>query len=71
MENEILKFETQKNSKNLTNDEIEQKIIALNKQLEEKINELNNQTITEQILSKLKDDKNYYTICNDCKKKLS
>ena len=68
MENEILKFETEKNSKNLTDDEIEQKIIALNKQLEEKINELNNQTITEQILSKLKNDKNYYTICNDCKK---
>ena len=68
MENEILKFETEKNSKNLTDDEIEQKIIALNKQLEEKINELNNQTIKEEILSKLKDDKNYYTICNDCKK---
>ena len=68
MENEILKFETENNSKNLTNDEIEQKIIALNKQLEEKINELNNQTIKEEILSKLTNNKNYFTICNVCKK---
>ena len=67
MENEISKFEKEKKSQNLTSEEIERKMRALNKQLEEKINDLNNQTIKQIILVKYKDDKNYYTICNECK----
>ena len=68
MENAIHNFEAEKKSKNLTNEEIKMKIIALNEQLDKKLDDLNNQYITQNIKIKFTNNKNYYTICNKCKK---
>jgi len=66
MENEIKNFEEEKKSKNLSEEEIDEKIRHFNENLNKKLNELNSQYFTQKI-KVLKKSEQLNTICMKCK----